>query len=116
MSAETDFRAALLAHPPLAALLGDRIAANAISAKQPAPYVVFNSSHEPQYGLDGTKHLDRVTFEVQCWATSQAAADAVADAVEAALAPAGGTLLSRSTAYDGELAMDAAVLTVEWWD
>ncbi|MCW7542014.1 DUF3168 domain-containing protein [Aquabacterium sp. A7-Y] len=115
MSAETDFRAALVEHAPLFALVGDRIAANAVPEGTPLPYIAFSSTHEPVYGLDGSKHAGRVTFEAQCWAESQAQADAVADAVEQAMALAAGTVRTRATGYSGELDLDAVVLTVEWW-
>lgn len=114
MSAETDFRVALASHAPLTALVGTRIAINAIEQGQPAPYVVFTATHAPVYGLADTLLGDVVTFEAQCWAPTAVQASAVADAVTAALLIAQAPPTGRSTGYDPDLALDAVVITTEW--
>ncbi len=122
MSAETDFRAALAAHGALTALVGTRIAQNVVPDGSALPFVTFSSRHDPEVSMDSTTAADRITFETQCWAKTSASADAVADAVAAAIvahdnatASITAVVIQRESAYDGELGLDAVVLTVEWW-
>ena len=119
MSAEADFRATLAAHAPLTALVVGRIALNALPQGSALPIVVYTATHVPQLNLLGVQLDDEVTFEVQCWADSAATAQAVADAVQAAVgtAPAANAaaVVGRATGYDADLQLDATVLTVSWW-
>ena len=119
MSIETDFRALLAAHAPLTALVGARIALNAVPEGSAFPLVVFAASHDRINGLDGLLLADNCSLAVQCWADSAAAADAVADAVLAAVetAPAArsATVADRSTTFDPDLGADGVTLTVSWW-
>lgn len=115
MSAETDFRAVLAGYAGLTNLVSTRISQNAVDQSDAAPYVVFTASHAPEYGLDNTVHADLVTFEVQCWAETALAADAVADQVEAAIRAEGLVATSRITTFDAETGLDGTVITVEWW-
>lgn len=85
MSIETDLRASLLAHPPLAALVQDRIALSAAAEGWPMPYVVYRTRHAPEYTLTGHLSDDTVTVQLQAWASTAAQALAVADEIEAAL-------------------------------
>jgi hypothetical protein len=116
VSAESDFRALLTGAAGVTALVGTRIAANAVKQGAARPYIVFSAAHEPVHGLDNTVHADKVTFTVECWAETAIAADQVADAVAVALATAGVVVVGRATGYDVEAGADATVLTVEWWD
>lgn len=115
MSAEADFRAVLAAYAPLTALVGTRIAQNAVPQGGALPYVAFTASHAPEYGLDNTLHADLVTFSVECWAESASAADAVADQVQAALLAQGHVCTNAGGTYDPELGLDATALQCEWW-
>lgn len=119
MTIETDFRALLLAHAPLVSLVDDRVAQNAVEVQTPAPYVAFTSRHDLTHNLIGDVTADACTLTVQCWASGSLQADAVADAVQAAvaLAPqiACATVLGRDTGYDDEVDLHATILTVEWW-
>lgn len=115
MSVETDFRAALLARAELVALVGQRVAQNAVEPQQALPLVVFTSAHAPEYAIDNSLIADQVTLETQCWAQSALQADAVAAEVQAAVEAAGHLVTSRASAYDGDLDLHATVLTVEWW-
>lgn len=115
MSAETDFRALLAARPQLAALVGTRIAQNAVPQGSPLPLVVFASSHTPERSTNGTLLADEVTFTVQCVAEDSAVADQVADEVEAAIY-ARAEVTARDAAFNEELALDATVLVIQWWD
>lgn len=119
MSIETDFRALLAAHAPLAALVGNRIAQDAITEGATGALVVFSARHDPTLGLDNTVLADICTLAVQCWADTGAQAAAVAAAVKAAVATApadtGACVLDESTTHDPEIGLDGVLLTVEWW-
>lgn len=118
MSVESDFRALLAAHAPLTALVGSRIALNAVTEQAAAPLVVYVVTHNRTLGLDGSLLADQCSIDVQCWAETAAGADAVADAVMAAIAgaPVGQcAVLDRSTTFEPDLGMDGTLLTVEWW-
>lgn len=116
MSAETDFRARLVAEASLTTLVGTRVVQNGITEESPLPYVVFTSTHDPQLGLMNNVLSDDVSFTVECWATSALQADAVADAVQAALAGfSGAAITSRASGFDAENGLDATVLSVDWW-
>lgn len=121
MSAEGDYRAALLAHAPLVALVGQRVALHAVAEGQPLPVVVFTGAHEKQQMLRGAADT-RVTFATECWARTAAEAVAVADAVEAAVlvfdtasTTTSATVLDRQDAFDSETLLEGVVLSVEWW-
>lgn len=121
MSAETSFRAALAARAQLTALVGTRIALNAVPEDEPMPLVVFGARHDPERSLDGTLIVDQVTFTVQCWGRTAAEAAQVADEVEAAINAhdAASTNVctwveSRADGHDGDLGLDAQILTVMW--
>ncbi|MDT7836456.1 tail completion protein gp17 [Aquabacterium sp. OR-4] len=119
MSIETDFRALLAADAGVIALAGTAIAHNAIGQGVAPPYVVFTAQHDRLLGLDNTVLADQCVLTVQCWARKVAEAEALADAVVAAVATAparhGACVTARASAYDEETGLDATVLTVEWW-
>lgn len=120
MSIESDFRAVLVAHAPLLALVpAARIAQNAVDGSGTGAAVVFVATHNPILGLDNTQLGDQCQLEVQCWAENAAVADAVADAVKAAVATApaasGACVTGRSSTFDPETGQDGTVLAVEWW-
>ena len=120
-TASEDFRAALLAHAPLVALVGAGVAMHAVPEGQALPYVVFTASAEPDLLLGGVAD-EKTTFTVDCWAATAEGAAAVADAVAAAVqafdaasSSTAATLLSRQGGYDAEMGLDGVVMTVEWW-
>lgn len=119
MSIETDFRALLAGYAGLSALVGTRIALNAVPPGMVRPLVVFVTRHDHSHNLLGQVMADTCSITVQCWADTAAAADATADQVAAAVATApvaaGAVVLDRSSGYDAELDLHATVLTVEWW-
>ena len=115
MSAESEFRDVLASYAPLTAIVGARIAQNAVPQGGSYPCVVFAASHAPEYGLDNTLHADLVTFDVECWARSAADADAVAAEVQAALLAAGRVCVATGGTYDPEQDLDATSLQAEWW-
>lgn len=119
MSIEADFRALLAGYAPLTSLVGTRIAQNAVPAGAVMPLVVFGGTHERTLGLDKSLLADKCTLIVQCWSETSVQADAVADAVVAAVATspaaAGAVVLDRSGSFDPEQDLHATELTVEWW-
>jgi hypothetical protein len=119
MSAEADFRALLVAHPGLAALVGTRISENAVPQGLALPYVAFGARHELTHNLLGDVMADQATLTVQCWgrnATEAAAVAAqVALAVEGAEPARGAVVISTEGAYDAQTDADASILVVEWW-
>lgn len=119
MSIEADVHTLLAAHAPLAALVGTRIAQNAVPPGADYPLVVYTVEHGYDRALDGTVLCDQATVQIQCWANTPDAADAVADAVATALqdAPDGAdvTVLARAGNFDPDLNLDGTQLNVEWW-
>lgn len=116
MTAETDFRAVLVAYTDLTDLVpAARISQNAVEQGADLPYIAFTSVHAPEYGLANNVLADEVTFNVQCWGITSAQADAVADEVQAALLADGTVCTARTTALDPNLGLDATILTVQWW-
>ena len=116
MSHDTDFRAVLIANAGLTALVGARIAVNAVPQGSVYPLVVFVSSDNREYGLDNTLHGTEVTYDVQCYGKNTAEAAAVADEVEEAIAASSMYVVtSRASAFDEELDLDAETLTVSRW-
>lgn len=118
MSAESDFRALLAGHAGLAALVGQRIAQNAVPERPQFPLVVFTARHNRELGLDNTLLADDVSFDVQCWATRAVDAKAVAEQVVAACATAPTArccvVVDESSAFDPDMQLDGVALTVEW--
>lgn len=127
MSVETDLYALLTADAGVQAALaaslaaagdeiGDRFAADRIEQDTTRPFAVFTrTSTEKQEGLDGTVFAERVVLELQVWADKRLDADALADVCQAALDEAGHSVTGRASGFDGELGLEATVLTVEWW-
>ena len=119
MSIETDFRALLAGYAGLTALVGTRIAFNAVPDGSAFPLVVFGASHARSLGINNSLQADQCTLLVMCWAETPVQADAVADQVVAAVATApasaGAVVLERSGAFDAELGLDGVQITVEWW-
>jgi hypothetical protein len=54
-------------------------------------------------------------FEIQCWASTRAAADALAAAVMAALDAQHQYCTGPVAGFDAELDLEAALLTCDWW-
>ena len=125
MSAETEFRAELLAHAPLLALVGgvpSRIAFDKVPQTTPRPFVVMvRESTELIDTLDGSDNGARITFGLQCWGDTRAQAEEIADAVVAALRastrePNGIPIEERSAIAEPDLDFEGVHLTVDWWD
>ena len=117
MSAETELRALLLAATAVTALIGNRIASDRIEQGTARPFVMFTrTATTPYVTIDGQVLASQAQLEIQCWADSRAQADAVGEAVTAAIrASTTQTVTGQSAAYDGELDLESTLLTVEWW-
>lgn len=120
MTIESDFRATLIAHAPLVALVpAARIAQNAVDPGGTGAVVIFIATHNRILGLNNNLLGDQCQIEVQCWAETAVAADAVADAVVAAVATApaasGACVTGRASTFDPETGQDGTLLSVEWW-
>jgi hypothetical protein len=115
--AETQVKSALVSAGGLVALVGDRIDPDEISAKSVLPAVTFDRGDSaPEYGLDNTLYASKVTMNVTAWAKTRLAANAVADAVVAAMLAVELVQSSRASAYEPELDEYAVVLGFEVWE
>ena len=119
MSLETDLRALLVAAGSVTALVGTRISADRIEQGAARPFIVFARTEtpaEPARALNGTVHGgERAVFELQVWADTRLAADAAAAAVTTVLEAANQLVTNRTATSDGDLDLEATVLTVDWW-
>lgn len=119
MTIETDVRQLLAGYSGLTALVGARIAQDAVPDESAYPLVVFAVRRDQITALDGTPLLSQCAVSLQCWAENGVAAAAVADQVVAALATAplsaGAIVIDRSTTFDPEMGLDGVLLTVQWW-
>jgi hypothetical protein len=117
-SAEAQFRAVLSAHAPLTAVIGTRIALNAIPEGGGFPCVVYAVRTEPAQTLLGAGDELQATISVQCWAANPLAArdlaDLVRDAIDTADAARCAYVLSEATVFDEEMGLDGVQLEVDW--
>ena len=111
----TGLLALLLATSAVTALCSTRISADRMEQAAATPFVVYTGTAEPQRSLDGTVHGTRTVFEIQCWASTRAAADALAAAVMAALDAQHQYCTGPVAGFDAELDLEAALLTCDWW-
>jgi hypothetical protein len=118
MSVETVLRALLVADGGVSALVGTRIAADRIEQGASRPFVVFSrTATAPITAVDGALLISQVSIDVQCWADTRLQADAVADAVSAAVrGVTSQQVTERSSVYDADLDMEGTQLSVEWWE
>jgi hypothetical protein len=120
MTVAADFRALVAAHAPLVALVAGRIALNAVPQGSDLPLVVYTTSEDPGYTLDGAPVDYAATVEVQCWANTGVQSEAVAAQVRAAVesevpAQRRGWVIARASSYDPALDLHAVTMAIEWW-
>lgn len=117
MSAELDLQTLLAGNTGVTSLVGGRIGADRAEQDWGRPFVIYTRTDTERFKtLDGTVVDEKVTFDVQCWADTRAEAEACADACTAAIEGGDhGEVVGRSTSYDGDLDLEATLLTVEWW-
>lgn len=115
MSIETDFRAAVLAHGPAAALIGgSRICINIAPQGWAVPYIAYAVQHQRDPLLTGAVAGDVATITAQCWGRIAAQAAELADAVEAAMGAAWAPVVGRETAQDDQTGLHAEILSITW--
>jgi hypothetical protein len=114
MSIETDIRAALLTDTALTALIGQKLALNAMDQDAAPPYIVFSCRIDRELGMDNTVLGQDATLEFQCWGRSAEQADAVSAAlIDALRSKTEAEPLSRSTGYDADMGFDAAIVSAQ---
>jgi len=118
MSAESALRTLLLADAGVAALVATRITADRIAQDAVRPFVVYaRSASTPVVTIDGTHLRTQASMEVQCWADNRLEADALGDAVTAAVrGEISQRVIDRGSAYDADLDMAASIVSVQWWE
>lgn len=121
MTVEADFRATLVAHAPLVAVVpATRISLNAVAEGAGWPAVIYTVAHTREHSLEGDLMTDQCSITVECWSTTATEASAVADlvteAVRSALLTNGALVTERSTAASAEDGLHAEVLLITWWD
>lgn len=117
MSAESTLYGILSGSAGITALVGAgnaaRIYPDAMPEDGAYPVIVFSrTGTEPVVSIDGVMHMSFVTLQAQCWAKTRASSDALADAIESALADAGETPQERAGAYDPETGLFVSSLSV----
>lgn len=113
MSAESVLYGWLSGHAALTELVSTRIYPDVIAQGEALPAVAYTrSGTEPVSVIHGAAAAEFVTLQIQCWAATRTAADAVADAVQAALAANGEDRLARGTLFDEETGSFGTALDV----
>lgn len=103
MSAESTLYGWLAGDGALDLLIAGRIYPDVIPGDQALPAVAYaRTGTEPIATIHGTVAGRFVNLQVQCWGETRPDAEAVADAVEAALIAAGETPTNRSVLFDTE--------------
>lgn len=117
MSAADDLRAALVAHAPLVALVGQRVRQDMANENDAYPLVVFKQSgKESIRGLDGSLHARVDQFQVESWGETRAQSAQLHDLVEEALLEADIECdPADPEALDPELGARACVWNVRIW-
>jgi hypothetical protein len=117
MSAATVLRALLAADAGVTTIAAQRISRDLAGQGTARPMVVFGvAATEIERGLNGVVHGRRTEFALQCVADTRAQADALADAVQAALDGAHQYVTARDDVYDGALDIFVSALTASWWE
>lgn len=118
MSAESELRAALVAHAPLLAVVpAVRISVDAVAQDLAKPYITFvKQGYAAHLGLDNTLLADVSTVDIQCVGTDRPNAIVVRDLVRTALQLAGLPSDRGTAGYDPENDLEVEVVTVDWFD
>jgi hypothetical protein len=116
MSAEADIQTLLTTDATVAAITTE-FAESRIEQDTARPFGVYTRTATQDFeGLDGTVHASKVTLELQLWADTSLQAEQLADACAAAIRAEGHAITGRSTGNDNDLDLEAAILTIEWWE
>jgi hypothetical protein len=120
VSVESDVVASLLAHAPLATLVGQKVSPDKVLQDVTRPFIVYTVQRTPHHTIDNACRTTLYTFTLQAWADNRTSADAVADAVEAALAASalegGGIPVDdRQTISESDLDFEGNEITFTYW-
>lgn len=86
MSLMSDLIGYILADAPIVAIVDDRVQPGRRPQSDPLPALTLvQVSGNPEYADDGDAGLQSVRIQIDCWADSYGAGDALADLVVAAL-------------------------------
>lgn len=121
MSAETFTYSTLSGAAAVTAIVGSganaRIYPDEAAQEAAPPLIVFErGSSDPEYTLDNTLATTRVRMNVTCWAATRIAAEALGDAVAAAMLAATVPTAERDSAFDAETQSYAAILAFDIWE
>lgn len=111
MSAEATLYSLLSAAPGVTALVSTRIYPDLVPEEKAAPYIGYErTSTQPIVAISGATLGEIVTLTLACWADTRIAAEALADAVTAALQTSVLTYVSRGSELDEPTGRSAATL------
>lgn len=100
MSSHALVQAALDAHAPLVALVGQRIRPDLAEATDELPFIVFKRASLTRHaGMDGTVLGETETFEIDCWGGTRSLSISLSELVLDALDAAG--LTAETALPDG---------------
>ena len=101
MSVATDFFTLLAASAGVGALVADRIYPDTAPQDVERPLIVYDiTAVNPTYTIHGALALLETQLRAACYASTRAAAEALADAVTTAVNGSGFELTDRSGGYD----------------
>jgi hypothetical protein len=111
VAVEADLYSLLSGNAGVAALTSTRIYPDVLPEDCSYPAIVFSrTGTEPIVGVSGNIFGADVTLVISCWSRTRTAADAVAVAVEAALAGSAFTRGDRAASYDPDAGLFAATV------
>jgi hypothetical protein len=115
VSAESVLYTTLTAATAVTAIVSTRIYPDVVPQEQAVPAIAYaRLETDPVITLHSNAPVaETATLEVVCMASTRAGAEALGDAVRAALGAAGFRILGRSSQYDDEQQLWGAVLVVE---
>jgi hypothetical protein len=113
-SAETTLYSILSTAPGITALVGPRIYPDLVPQGIATPYIGYERvATEPITTIHGTILAQNARMMIACWADTRIAAEALADAVAAAMQAAGHLYSSRAAELDDATLRLAATLDYE---
>jgi hypothetical protein len=116
MSPEETFIATLAAAAPVTALVGTKVYIDESPQETEAPFVVFERSDtDAMMTIHGSVAANRTTLRLGCFSETRAEAEAIANAIIAALVPAGFIIEGRAGDFDPETGAYVTVVEVSLW-
>jgi hypothetical protein len=120
MSVESDLVTSVLAHAPLATLIGQRMVPDKMKQAGARPFIVYVVKRTPEYNLLNELQCEQCDFTAQIWGDDRESADAVTDAFIAALAastvgPGGIPYDEREVIADHDLDLEGNEVAFTVW-